>query len=375
MTYDDVLRAMEKGTVIFNAAGAHIPRLAGPCLAVTDATNTPNAVNLYITAAGKRTSAPPHTDKQDVVVVQSTGRKHWRVFSPPDPSLKPQADVFARGKGDDSLPLYSLESDDSTSELLLETDLSPGDVLFVPAGFPHTTGTAYDETESSDDSTDETSFHLTFNIDTHVWDLNYLNARRLALRKANVVDKALGQSRDEDNPYVGRVNDLPVDVHRELLGEFPLDFLNDGGIPEEASVDAITTELKRISKAVDPETFQQVDDAIWKDTVERLKQQGLELLEIHRDMYLAAIEEGRTRTAENAMTAHLKDDPTSTRRKTMSPERVQRLSLFRVQRYYEQINKAKADLLQWSYEVKQEPSAEGKKAALPADWAFTIPVR
>ena len=40
---------------------------------MTDAASTPNALNLYVTAAGKRTSAPPHTDKQDVVVVQSSG--------------------------------------------------------------------------------------------------------------------------------------------------------------------------------------------------------------------------------------------------------------------------------------------------------------
>ena len=75
MTYEDVQKALEKGTVIFNAFGAHVPRLAGPCLAVTDATDTPNAVNLYVTAYGKRTSAPPHTDKQDVLVVQTNGKK------------------------------------------------------------------------------------------------------------------------------------------------------------------------------------------------------------------------------------------------------------------------------------------------------------
>ncbi|KAG7372300.1 cupin domain containing protein [Nitzschia inconspicua] len=377
MTYEDVLQAMEKGTVIFNAAGAHIPRLAGPCLAVSDATNTPNAVNLYITSAGKRTSAPPHTDKQDVIVVQTTGRKHWRVYSPPDPAFKPQADVFARGKGDDSLPLYTLESDESSSELLLETDLSPGDVLFVPAGFPHTTGTAYTDHASSGD---ETSVHLTFNIDTHVWDLNYLSARRLALRKANVLDTALGQSRDEDNPYIGKVNELPSNIHQELLSEFPLDFLKEEGneIPQESTVEAISAELKRISKAVDLQTFEQVDDPIWKETVERLRQQGQELLEIHRDMYLAALKEGHTRQAEEAMTAHLNDNGSTSRRKTMSPERIQRLSLFRVQRYYEKINKAKADLLQWSYDIKAASKAEvaeGKKAALPDDWAFTMPVK
>ena len=118
MSFEDVQDAMDKGTVIFNAAGAHIPKLAGPCLAVTDATVTPNAVNLYITSAGKKTSAPPHTDKQDVVVVQSCGRKYWRVYAPPDPSLKPGSDVFARGKGDDNLPLYTC---------LLYTSPSPRD--------------------------------------------------------------------------------------------------------------------------------------------------------------------------------------------------------------------------------------------------------
>jgi hypothetical protein len=338
-------------------------------LAVTDATMTPNAVNLYITSAGKRTSAPPHTDKQDVVVVQSTGRKHWRVYSPPDPSSKPGADVFARGKGDDSLPLYSLESEDSSSGLLLETDLNPGDVLFVPAGLPHTTGTAFDDTEN-----DEPSVHMTYNIDTHVWDLNYLCARRIALRKANVVDKALGQSRDEDNQYVGRVNELPRSIHQDLLKEFPLGFLSDdndgGGV---ASVERVTTELKRIAEATDSETFKQVDDEIWRETVLRLKQQGQELFEIHRDMYLAAIEEGRLREADDAMTAHL-----DKKRTTLTPERMQRLSLFRVQKYYEKINQAKADLLQWSYDVKvpssQNESPSTSKPAIPENWAFTMPV-
>jgi hypothetical protein len=392
MTYNDVLQAMEKGTVIFNAAGAHIPKLAGPCLAVTDATNTPNAVNLYLTTAGRRTSAPPHTDKQDVVVVQSTGRKHWRVYAPPNPILKPHADVYARGKGDDSMPLES-DNNNSTSHLLLETDLNPGDVLFVPAGFPHTTSTASynsnndvdvdddDDTENNnqDIMDDETSVHMTFNIDTHVWDLNYLSARRLALRKANVIDTALGQSRDEDNPYVGKVNELPTNIHQDLLGAFPLDFLRADGedIPEQVSVDAVTADLKRIAKSVDLVTFQQVDDNIWQATVERLKQQGQELVEIHRDMYLAAMEEGKMRRAEEAMTAHiLKDNDTkttSTRRKTMSPERIQRLSLFRVQRYYEKINQAKADLLQWSYAITAD-TADEKKAALPTNWAFTMPV-
>ena len=366
MTYQDVQKALEKGTVIFNAFGAHVPSLAGPCLAVTDATDTPNAVNLYVTAYGKRTSAPPHTDKQDVLVVQTNGKKHWRVYEPTPPSTKPSADVFARGKGTDSLPLHVLES--MQDNLLLETDLNPGDVLFIPAGFPHTTGTAHtDETESSDtDDDDKTSVHLTFNIDTHVWELDYLNARRLALRRANVVDSALGQSRDEDNVYVGKVNELPTDIHQGLLAELPLGFLGPGSTDE--LVDTVTARLKELSKAVDPETFQAVEDSVWRETVEELKSKGNELLEIHRDMYLAALEEGITRKTEDAMTAHL-----GNKKRVMTPERMQRLSLFRVQKYYEKINASKAALLQWSYEGKSTSSSSAP--ALPDNWAFTLPVK
>ena len=64
MTFSEIKAALEKGTVIMNAAGAHIPKLAGPSLACTDASLLPCALNLYVTDKGKRTSAPPHTDKQ-----------------------------------------------------------------------------------------------------------------------------------------------------------------------------------------------------------------------------------------------------------------------------------------------------------------------
>ncbi|VEU37336.1 unnamed protein product [Pseudo-nitzschia multistriata] len=377
MTFDDVCAALDKGTVIFNAFGAHVPKLAGPCLAATDATDTPNAVNLYVTAFGKRTSAPPHTDKQDVLVVQTGGKKHWRVYAPTEASVKTTADVFARGKGTDSLPLHLLEAADGDN-LLLETDLNPGDVLFIPAGFPHTTGTAHEEDGGNDGSgADKTSIHLTFNIDTHVWELDYLNARRLALRRANIVDSALGQSRDEDNVYVGRVNELPSGLHRDLLGELPLGLLGEDAESSDALVETATARLKELAEAVDAETFAAVEDSVWKETILELRSKGRELVDIHRDMYIAALEEGRTRKAEDAMTAHLQKDGENNRKKPLTQERMQRLSLFRVQKYYELINKVKADLLKWSYEgTSSGPKAgESAKAALPDNWAFVLPVK
>jgi hypothetical protein len=293
-----------------------------------------------------------------------------------NPQLKPLADLFARGKGEDDLPLYSLME---SGTLLLETTLHPGDVLLVPGGFPHTTGTApaaaatTTTTTEGEGGSDETSLHLTFNIDTHVWDLDYLSARRMALRRAGVTDVALGQSREEDNRYVGKVNELPKEIHEDLFELLPLGFLDD--IPEDgATVDAVTDELKRISRAVDPETYSKVDESIWKETVSRLREHGMELLEIHRDMYLSAMEEGRTREAEDAMTAHL-----DTKRKTLSPERMQRLSLFRVQRHYEKISATKDKLVEWSYSGKPvgatNDGSDTVGGGLPENWSFTMPVK
>lgn len=339
MTIDDVEAALDKGTVIMNAAGAHIPKLAGPSLAMTDATALPCALNLYVTKFGKRTSAPPHTDKQDVMVVQTAGEKHWKVFAAPKPSDKPLADPFARGKMDDSLPLYQLAD---TCELLLETTLKPGDVLFIPAGFPHTTSTM---------DVSETSVHLTFGIDHHIWDLDYLSLRRIAHQKAGVPDRL-----QADNPFTGPVNALGKDIYADLTAELPLGLLEEDN---EDMVESVVREAKRIAAVVDESAASQISN--WKEVTIRLRDYGVELLEIHRDMYLAAIEEGRVRASEAAMTAHLDNS----KKVSMSPERVQRLSLFRVQRFFDQISVAKDKLKDWST----------PEAAIDDNWEFTAPVR
>lgn len=361
MTFPDICKALEKGTVILNAAGAHIPKLAGPSLACTDATLLPCALNLYITAADQRTSAPPHTDKQDVLVVQTQGRKHWKVFAPPDPSLKPESDVFARGKTEDNLSLYSLVA---TSELVLETTLNPGDILFVPAGFPHTTATVLEDSENL-----ETSLHLTLGIDHHIWGLDYLQTIQLALRRACVTDSVLDLGIKEENPFVGHVNQLPTKLHRDIMAELPLGLL-DTDERADGLLQSTLAELERLSNRVHAETEHRLESSILLETLTRVRQEGRELLQIHQDMYLAAIEEGRIREAEDAISAHLN------KYQTMSPERIQRLSLFRVKRYYDQINGSLQSLRDWSFAKKNQGTEDdGTLPELAVDWAFDMPVK
>jgi len=241
------------------------------------------------------------------------------------------------------------------------------------------------------------------------------------------VDYKLGQSRDVDNIYVGRVNELPTHLHRDLFQELPLGFLNpdidDSDSSSYCSVEYVTKELKRIAKAVDEDTFNAAgendnnDDDIWKETVLKLKEHGQELVDIHRDMYLAAMEEERTRIFEQAMSSAAgsgsavgSDESTKKKKKKLTPEQVQRLSLFRVKKYYEKIDQVKANLLAWSYESKPSAAvvaatideeiggsttttmaesgsqggttttttivaAKAKTGALPENWAFVMPMK
>ncbi|CAN0012196.1 unnamed protein product, partial [Heterosigma akashiwo] len=79
MRIKDVEKALAErsGTVVFNSAGAKIKPLAQVCYGTSEATRLPTALNLYLTgmlfSPSVSTSAPPHTDKQDVFVLQTQG--------------------------------------------------------------------------------------------------------------------------------------------------------------------------------------------------------------------------------------------------------------------------------------------------------------
>jgi len=278
---------------------------------------------------------------------------HRKVYSPPNPADNPLQDPFSRGKGDDSLPLHRIESD-LGCQLVLETTLQEGDVLFIPASFPHTTSTDVEARNKV------TSIHMTLGIDHLIWNLDFQSAREFCLRRISRTDLSLSK---DDNLFHGAVNELPMTIYRDLAAPLPLGLLVEGmGSAVEESVSMLQDICTRITKD------NPIDAVMSKQMIERLCIQGTELLDIHRDMYVEALNEGRTRLAEDAMTSHLSDDDA----RVMSPERVARLSLFRVKKYFDRIEQSKRKLLDWVNEVESEGDHEKQ---LPTNWQFTLPVK
>ncbi|QKW21298.1 hypothetical protein HUT16_21545 [Kitasatospora sp. NA04385] len=63
---------------------------------------------------------PVHRDEGDILVIQLSGTKHWQVYAgPTDPGWQPVRE-------------------DDPGPCLLETEVHPGEVLYVPNGYAHT---------------------------------------------------------------------------------------------------------------------------------------------------------------------------------------------------------------------------------------------
>jgi len=219
-SYSDVAKTMEQATVVMLNAGFIVPALAQVSLAMLEATQLPIWTNVYLSRKGLTRSTQLHTDQQDVFLVQTTGRKRWRVYAPPAPAETPAHDPFARGKGEDQMA-----TDDGA--LLIDTVMEPGQLLYIPAGFPHATDTMVDaaaaagreegEAGQAQAQEEEPSVHLTVGVDTHLWSLSYAHLRAHALRRA-------GESAELAD---GRpVTALPAERWAALHEPLPLGFLS-----------------------------------------------------------------------------------------------------------------------------------------------------
>lgn len=115
-------------TVLVNDADLRDSRLAELCAALERSLKLPVNANVYASPAGP-SGFEAHVDEMDVLVLQLRGAKAWTVYEP-------------------FLPLTDAERKFAPPLELLATlpalrlTLRPGDVLYLPRGFPHEAATA-----------------------------------------------------------------------------------------------------------------------------------------------------------------------------------------------------------------------------------------
>jgi bifunctional lysine-specific demethylase and histidyl-hydroxylase NO66 len=150
-----VLAAFASGaTIVLNALHRLWPPVAGFCRDLELALTHPVQANAYVTPPTSQ-GFSVHHDTHDVFVLQTHGRKRWRVYPPAVP-LPSREQPWRIGMGAPGGPI-------------LEAELEPGDCLYVPRGFLHDAV-----------AREEISIHVTVGIMAHTW----LDVWRDVMRRA-----------------------------------------------------------------------------------------------------------------------------------------------------------------------------------------------
>lgn len=162
-------RFADGATIVLQGLHRTLPPLETLAASLAAELGHPVQVNAYVTPPGNQGFAA-HYDVHDVFVLQIHGAKAWRVHDPvwPDP-LRDQPWEDRRG----------LVVEAAHAEPVLEAELRPGDLLYLPRGFLH-----------SATASDGVSIHLTIGI--HTWTRNHLVEAMLDhLRRTLAEDPAL----------------------------------------------------------------------------------------------------------------------------------------------------------------------------------------
>lgn len=139
-----VLHHFARGaTIVLQALHRQWPPVGEFCRDLELDLTHPVQANAYVTPATSRGFATHH-DTHDVFVIQTHGRKEWRVY-PPVIELAGKEHRWSSELGDPGAPL-------------LKAELAPGDVLYIPRGFPHDAA-----------AREETSIHVTIGIQARTW--------------------------------------------------------------------------------------------------------------------------------------------------------------------------------------------------------------
>eukprot|EP00750_Incisomonas_marina_P031071 INCI7701.3.p1 GENE.INCI7701.3~~INCI7701.3.p1 ORF type:complete len:497 (-),score=95.62 INCI7701.3:1554-3044(-) len=128
----------------------------------------PGGANVYITHNSIDVGAPLHTDRMNSFILQSEGSKRWRLYRPGDENATlPVVHLGSnqRGKSGDVLPLNEV------GPIRLDAALEPGDLLYLPRGFPHRTNTRTIRDTELDGSAAQLSVSITLSLHTDGVDL------------------------------------------------------------------------------------------------------------------------------------------------------------------------------------------------------------
>ena len=146
--------------------------------------NHPVAVAVYLTPPGVH-GVQPHFDTQENLILQVEGSKRWRVY-PPARDLPPVEGSYV------PVPRASLPAP------LLDTEVCPGDVLYVPRGFAH-------EAHAGDQG----SLHITVDIHVRTWLDLLSDALALVGERHRELRRALPVGLLQEDA-------LPADLERQL---------------------------------------------------------------------------------------------------------------------------------------------------------------
>ncbi|CAE7538525.1 unnamed protein product [Symbiodinium sp. CCMP2592] len=139
LTDELVRERVKNSTWVLSSGNSLSPRLAEVCQSLQSAFQLPFiTLNVYISHLDAPVTAPLHTDRFDSFIMQTEGFKRWRIFGtssavPAWPVL--DSGMTDRGKAGDVLYL------EQVGDMLIDETLAPGDVLYLPRGFPHATST------------------------------------------------------------------------------------------------------------------------------------------------------------------------------------------------------------------------------------------
>ena len=154
----EIQAALGRGeTVFFNDISGWEPEVARTAYGVAEALGLRTGVNAYMTAPGVATSMATHNDLQCTFIIQTSGVKHWKIWLKSATMLATDRRLTVGKQANTQVDVDRLGPPD------LETDLLPGQVLYVPRGGLHHTSTSLVET-TDPELTSVPSLHLTLGV-------------------------------------------------------------------------------------------------------------------------------------------------------------------------------------------------------------------